>query len=480
MRLIYVFIYCLSLTPFCYASYQLELEHTYAEVEGSSWGIEGVLKHQLEIPESELPDLFKVPLHQPSPMSLSLKDQPLTKNYFIQDTMFLYQKMNICMDQNIHYKNDDFDSALKLFLNKVSQVNPKNNALKITFTPINFDNVHPSLLEKCDVLSFIGKKNQFPFLQVQDQPAPHFSTTPQLLLGMYFRSSDTTIPVIVFNPSLQLDFHPKQPAYIQTNDRNEVAADARILFFHELGHLIGFAHLKEGGSWKPFSALTVMGVNSTQDEKYAVDFRYKSHFDIWENWDLHQTSIYRATLARLAQGESSPLQSLFFNPQFYSNSFCFLPEESLHIAFPPLAVDGLTGEDTPDVSGAIPRVIDLTQSQATKSSNAESLTSQYSIGPHETLNIIEFRNTTGTAFFNASNLERSFSEYPSVDTDAPSPSDRWFMLSLSGQIAPRAAQQFNLSSYYRISQNIRLGFTLIRLNIQENQANCYRNTSQKE
>lgn len=474
MRMIHIFTFCLCLAPFCRAAYQLELEHTYAEVEGSSWGIEGVLKHQLEIPESELPSLFKTPLHQPSPVNLSLKDQPLTKNYFIEDTMFLYQKMNICMDQNIHYNNDDFEGALQLFLNRISQINPKINALKITFTSVNFNDIKPSSLEGCDVLSFIGKKNQFPFLQVQDQPAPNFSTTPQLLLGMYFRFSNTTIPVIVFNPSLKLDFHPKQPAYIQTNDRNEVSADARILFFHELGHLIGFAHLKEGGSWKPFSSLTVMGVNSTQDLKYATDFRYKSRFNIWENWDLHQTSIYRAILARLAQGEASPLQSLFFNAQFYSNSFCFLPEESIHIAFPPLAIEDLNREDKPDMSGAIPRVINLAQSQITSSSNAETLTNQYTIGAHENLKMMEFHNSTGTAFFKSTSLERSFSEYPAVDADVAQQSDQWLMLSLSGQLDSKAAEQFNLSGYYTVNQNVRLGFTMIRLNIQENQANCYR------
>lgn len=474
MRSIYFFIYFILLSSFCQASYQLELEHTFAEAEGSSWGIEGVLKNRLDIPESDLPILYKTPLRKASPLILSLKDQPATKDYFIQDSLFLYQKMNICIDQNIRHDNEDFASTLNLFLKKVSQVNQKETALKVTLTPIDFDHVHSSSLENCDVLSFIGKKNQFPFLQVQDAPAPHFSTTPQMLLGMYFRFSNSTIPVIVFNPSIQLDFHPKQAAYVQTNAKNEIIVDARILFFHELGHLIGFTHLKEGGSWKPFSSLTVMGVNSTQIENYAVDFRYNSSFNIWENWDLRQTSLYRALLARWQQGDTSPVQSLFFDAPFNSNTFCFLPEEQVHIAFTPLSINGLNGNDKPDSSGAIQKTIDLTGHGASVSSKLETLITDYNISSYEFLKMIEFHNTSQTPYLDHLSLERSISDYPTIENGSIPQTDEWLMLSLSGQLSPLAQGQFNLSGFYTINQNVRISFTMIRLNIQDNQANCYK------
>lgn len=474
MKSISFFIYFILLSSFCHAAYQLELEHTFAEGEGSSWGIEGVLKNRLDVPESDLPPLFKMPLRKVKPLILSLKGQPAAKDYFIQDTLYLYQKMNICIDHNIHHDNEDFFSTLNLFLKKISQVNQKETALKVSLTPIDFDHLNSSSIENCDALSFIGKKNQFPFLQVQNAPSPHFSTTPQMLMGMYFRFSNSTIPVIVFNPSIQLDFHPKQAAYVQTNDKNEIIVDARILFFHELGHLIGFTHLKEGGNWKPFSSLTVMGVNSTQTENYAVDFRYNSSFNIWENWDLRQTSIYRALLARWQQGDSSPAQSLFFDAPFTSNTFCFLPQEQVHIAFTPLLVNGLNGNDKPDSSGAIQKTIDLTDRGASSSPKSETLITDYNISSREFLKMIEFHNKSQTPYLNHLRLERSISIYPTIENGSTIQTDEWLMLSLNGQLSPLAQGQFNLSGFYKINQNVRIGFTMIHLNIQDNQANCYK------
>lgn len=474
MKSISFFIYFIILSSFCQASYQLELEHTFAEAEGSSWGIEGILKNRLDVPESDLPPLFKMPLRKVKPLILSLKDQPATKDYFIQDSLFLYQKMNICIDKNIRHDNEEFSSTLNLFLKKISQVNQKETALKVTLTPIDFDHVHSSSLESCDVLSFIGKKNQFPFLQVQDAPAPHFSTTPQMLMGMYFRFSNSTIPVIVFNPSIQLDFHPKQTAYVQTNAKNEIIVDARILFFHELGHLIGFTHLKEGGSWKPFSSLTVMGVNSTQTENYNVDFRYNSSFNIWENWDLRQTSIYRALLARWQQGDTSPVQSLFFDTPLNSNNFCFLPQEQVHIVFTPLSLKGFNQSDKPDSSGATQKIIDLTTRRVAVSSKSETLITDYNISSREFLKMIEFRNKSQIPYLNHLSLERSISNYQTIENGSTSQTDEWLMLSLNGQLSPLAQGQFNLSGFYTINQNVRIGFTMTRLNIQDNQANCYK------
>lgn len=451
------------------AAYQVEMEHSFATEEGSSWGIEGQLKNALQIPAEKIPILFKKTLLRPRPEVLSMKDQSLAQNFFIGDRLYLYRSLNICIDVNISYKTPGFNQALNNFLYKLTQISVERQALPLEFIDVSFKSADLHVLSSCDVFVLVGNENEFPFAQIKNQGAPQFSNIPQMILGLYYRHSEATVPVIVFNPTVRLDFSSQQKEYMRAQEDGTVSVDGRTLFFHEMGHLFGLSHIKSGGNWKPFSQLTVMGLDSTQyeDENFAI--RYQANFEVWENWDIRQTSVYRALFSRWIQGENFAKDvDLFDKKKHISPFYCVLPGEDLRIAFTPLRVTGLSGVyRAPDGSDMI-SLIPLNQEDE-RIRSERSLKAKYQVFPKEWFEKIEINNQAEKHYLTSMVMERSF--FRAVDNLG---SEDWLLLSLSGRIESSVAREFSLSGTYTIDKMAKAFFPMMKIQVESDQRLCYR------
>lgn len=474
-KVMFLFLMVFFLLPRSHAGRQLELEHSYLELEGSSWGIEGHLKDKLNISEEDLPALFKVPLNELQPATYTFNGSLNSDGkLFVNDTVFLYKKMNVCIDARIGYKSTGFDLALNNFSSKIAQVSPGVNPLEIQFTDFDFENFKDGKASDCDAFAFIGKKDQFPFSQVQDLPAPSFSKIPQKLLGMYFRLSKSTVPVVVFNPSLSLDFRAAQGQYLRLNERDGLVVDARTLFFHELGHLFGLSHVKKKATWGPFANLTVMGVDSSQSKDNFSDFRYQAHFEIWQNWDMRQTSLYRAIFSRWVEAGANSSEVRISDLDASISGNCVLPGEYLHVAFTPLHISALLKDDL-----ALGRegLFDLTRTPPLVYKDARVLMNQYAVTAQEILRVMEYNRDLRKTFFSPQFFERTItksSDLAEATNAIPGTRDEWLLLTLSGRIDKDVTGFFRLSGVYGVNENVKTFFPAEKMYVEEQQRNCFK------
>ncbi len=77
--------------------------------------------------------------------------------------------------------------------------------------------MNPNSFQDCDVLAFQAEEGQFPFSQFQGILPSNSKDLPQLVLGLYYRQNETTLPVIAFHPQLEINFQGNSGQYLESS-----------------------------------------------------------------------------------------------------------------------------------------------------------------------------------------------------------------------------------------------------------------------
>ncbi|MBK7961849.1 MAG: hypothetical protein IPK04_12025 [Bdellovibrionales bacterium] len=86
----------------------VELEHTFAEIEGSSWRTDDSFRKAIDVDEVQIPWIFRLSLMRPKPQPVQLASSELGAHFFIDDTVRLYREINICYDQKLKLEGPGF------------------------------------------------------------------------------------------------------------------------------------------------------------------------------------------------------------------------------------------------------------------------------------------------------------------------------------------------------------------------------------
>jgi hypothetical protein len=319
----------------------VELEHTFAEIEGSSWRTDDSFRKAIDVDEVQIPWIFRLSLMRPKPQPVQLASSELGAHFFIDDTVRLYREINICYDQKLKLEGPGFLRALDFFLNKMAGIEQpgKQRPLKVHILKVDSRIRNPSGFALCDILAFQSEEGQFPFSKFQETGVGlnGASGVPELVLGLFYRYSESTIPVISLHPKLDLDFqgdmvkYISDPATLGTKDR--VKVDGRSIFFHELGHVLGFAHIHIPHPLNSDPAISVMGIDNSQRNEGHIETRFSAPTSLWRRWDPQQTSIYRSLLWKLSNNKPIPKPTEFFLANMINNYVCVMPNEILDFNF---------------------------------------------------------------------------------------------------------------------------------------------------
>ncbi|MCK6597186.1 MAG: hypothetical protein L6Q37_02380 [Bdellovibrionaceae bacterium] len=457
----------------------MELEHNFVDFEGGSWGIEGVLKKKLDISEQKLPEIFKTPLQTKNLKIVKLKEIAPSNKYFIDSKIFLYQELQICIDKKIDFRSSGFNQSAEQFLDKISRISSNEKALKVHLVSVDFTSELYKKSNTCDVFVLIGKTNEFPFSEVPTvklSSSEGASNKTQMLLGLYYRHSEQSTPVIVFNPELQLDFSSSSTNYLYNSKDGQLVVDGRVLFFHELGHLLGFSHLPKSFSWNPVGELNIMGGSLSIADRFYSNLRFYSKFEIWKNWDLRQTNIYRSLLARWSKmlPVELDIQETFSGSNF---RYCFLPEENFHIYFPIMDVKNLSGiENFDNPSGA--NIINFSKVEDIFKSSLKQLKIDYKVNEREQIETFETAEENMSSLIQLKYLERTKYSIVSQNSTKEDLNEEesvvWLLSAVNGDVKAKSSVRSSVSIRYVFKNKFALPLPLFRFEVQEDQSQCFK------
>ncbi|MBK7891012.1 MAG: hypothetical protein IPJ84_09265 [Bdellovibrionales bacterium] len=376
----------------------IELEHTISEAEGSSWGTDDILRESLAVPEQELPTVFRLPLVRPTPRALQLSRRVADTKLFINDTVFLYRSLNSCVDQKFPSQSAVFKKARDVFIERVSGENGTSRPLEVQVQTLKVDlgSQEKAAYSDCDLLVAIGDPAVFPFKQLPKSAVKSAGAgLPQMVLGLYYRHDATSLPVIVFNPQLNIDFDSEDSRYLRGANGGRFDVDGRSLFFHELAHVLGFSHIENPSPMSRYPALTVMGLKNSQRDDMTLELRYAGNMDIWRYWDLKQTSLYRSLVSRLAQGRD--LGSLKVDGM--DPGICVTPGEELDLRFAPIGI--VTPSPTLEPLLMLPDRIELGVPTATHRTMIDATVWNYELTTDVQFRLAENIFSSGVPFFRA-------------------------------------------------------------------------------
>ncbi|MBN8535443.1 MAG: hypothetical protein J0M15_00195 [Deltaproteobacteria bacterium] len=337
----------------------LEMEHTFVEKEGSSWGTDDVLRKKVDLREENVPWLYRLPVRRPAPLSIKISSDSSSKHIFINDIVFLYRELNLCVDKKLKIEGFGFDQAMTVFLKKVSGFDliDGRKPLKVNILKVDSKSMNPNSFKDCDVLAFQADDGQFPFSQFQEVLPSNSTDLPQLVLGLYYRQTETTLPVISFHPQLEIDFQGRSGKYLEASQGHKIKVDGRSLFFHELGHVLGFAHIKMPSSVTLNPELSVMGMDNSQRKLEQLELRLSAPVELWNRWDLQQTSLYRSLLWKWSKKLALPDAQFKIPSNWFTPYLCVMPGEVLDIQFRLFGID--EGSDSYATIKSLPSKITL-------------------------------------------------------------------------------------------------------------------------
>lgn len=443
----------------------IELEHTISEAEGSSWGTDDILRESLAVSEQELPAAFRLPLVRPKPQALQLSRRVAETKLFINDTVFLYRSLNICIDQKFPSQSVGFQKALDIFMDRVSGANGTSRPLEVLVQTLKVDlgSQERAAYSDCDLLVAIGDAAVFPFKQLPRSALTGTGTNlPQIVLGLYYRHDSASMPVIVFNPQLNIDFDSGDARYLRDAKGGRFDVDGRALFFHELAHVLGFSHIENPSPMSRYPALTVMGLKNTQRDDTTLELRYAANMDVWRYWDLKQTSLYRSLVSRLAQGKDlGSLKVGGLDP-----GICVTPGEELDLRFAPIGV--VTPSPTLEPLLTLPDRIELGAPTATHRPMTDATVWNYALTSDVQFRLAESIHSFGVPVFRAK-VFRSAKWIDPVDAES-----EMRLFSFSGSIDPNASGFFRLRGDLRLSAGYApASFSHINIDVQQNVADCF-------
>lgn len=272
----------------------VELEHSLVTQNngGSSWGTDGLLVEELQkIDEASLPDIFKQKIIQKNSNFWLKLTNSSAKKYYLNSEVYLFKQLNICFHKSIHFNTQPFFISVESFESQLFA--PQDGVDQKKFTFSSFDRLEQT--SSCDVLVLQGKSDDFPFKNIlpYEKQGEDF---PQIVLGLYYQKSKDYKPVIVFHPNLNLDFSDNHASYLEGSpavNQNKLKVDGRVLFLHELGHVLGLSHIQAQNS-KSIHAMTLMGLENIKRHPDEIKFRFFSQQMMWANIDLSQSRTYRA------------------------------------------------------------------------------------------------------------------------------------------------------------------------------------------
>ncbi|HPI41100.1 MAG TPA: hypothetical protein PLJ21_09865, partial [Pseudobdellovibrionaceae bacterium] len=339
---IFLFFSLFSLNAF--SEPQIELEHTYFE-NGSSWGTDDFLRNQIDLPESAVPEIFKTPLQRPLPRVVQVPKLFSRKSLFSDNKIYLYKTANICVNEKIPINSKSFERASLFFLNQIAGARHKERmVLNFISTSISLSSKKLDSLKECDVFMTPGLATEFPFKFFSQDKSKDFNIEiPQLVLGLYYRYKENTLPVVVFHPDVVMNFDSKDLRYLYTQESEKLNVDGKTLFFHELAHVFGFSHVTEPYIKNRASALTVMGLSSHQRNEMDLHLRFSGASELWKYWDLEQNSVFRVLLARFSKSQINFNSESKFKLSKKSNQvwYCRNPGEEVHLRFEQIGFDDL-------------------------------------------------------------------------------------------------------------------------------------------
>lgn len=308
----------------------VELDHTFVDG-GSSWGTDDLLKSKIELPEDKIPQIFRLPLNRPSPEVISIEGDISRKFLFIENKIKIYKNFNICYNEKLPFDQNEFKKAFDYFIKQIVGPNYKSFInYKLISTQINLTSTQFETLSNCDVFVDIGIANKFPFQYFpknEEVITKLGSTIPQIVLGLFYQYNKTSLPVIVFHPDLQLSFSDQNSKYLEKSKNGKYIIDGRTLFFHELSHLMGFAHLNDTGYYQRSLGLNIMGINRYFRTDLDLALRYNGSVDLWKYWDLEQVSLYRTFLTRGSE------YKIIYKNKTSTPYYCLQPGEVFHLRF---------------------------------------------------------------------------------------------------------------------------------------------------
>lgn len=288
----------LGLGPAARAS-EIYLENSLFPVSGSSWGTEDDYVRALDLPDSEIPRRFQVKQKR-NAVFASADAVRLADGRFIGNRVVFYKHIRFCMDSTLPNPNARFGAALESFLDSVAGTRANGRLFEISVLTVS---AADAVNELCDILAVRGRWNQFPYRYLPDSKNPGMKPPLDVsrVYGLYYRASDDTIPVIAVHPDVKVSYSPLNGHYLSQHGKH-VVIDGRALLLHELGHILGFAHIRPSADGLEYPEATAMGLDYSARDTRSIELRFRQAVDLWRYWDPFQTTVYR----RLFQREMSP------------------------------------------------------------------------------------------------------------------------------------------------------------------------------
>lgn len=309
---VWIFILFFPLSLWAVTPQQLDFEHSFTRAEGTIWGVEGTiwgtessLAKKLDVPENQIPEIYKTPLQRPLPKRLPVQSPDL----FFNDQVVVYNQIVLCADSKLNLDIEELQKELNEWSLFFSRPDPLPTKFQILLAPWK------GATANCDVLVLQGKKDEFPFkFYSQNQTDPESKYWENRLYALFYQLSEKTLPVITIDPDILLKTRPDFTYYTQKQG-NQVLVNAKILLLHELGHLLGFEHLGAKSSEIIDPNFTVMGKTNELRNKEEIQARFESSENLWMFWDHRQLSAYRKAL-----WSDKPLQA---------NKSCYVPGDQI-------------------------------------------------------------------------------------------------------------------------------------------------------
>ncbi|HND84313.1 MAG TPA: hypothetical protein PLU50_00840 [Pseudobdellovibrionaceae bacterium] len=321
-------------SQYTYSRPQIDFEDSIYAAEGSMWGAEGSLQKALEIDDHELPMLYQqVPEAHPILRKLTDVNQGL----LMDGTARLYGKLELCIDPQLANTSDlaSLNAVMTDFQREISGYDSTGRGLKIILRLQAVDSLAPN---HCDILFVRGSWLSFPFKQLREvhQSVARSPDWRGQIFGIFYQKSTESLPVIVVNPDVALQFQGTQ-AYVEMKN-SRIVLDGSSLIMHELGHVLGFAHLHRGDGNFLYPELTTMGLDNGERLQENIERRFQSPTRVGRNWDLRQTNLYRKHLwlnsSELFFEQRSPKMSSSAAIPVELPSVCLIPGQEMRVSLP--------------------------------------------------------------------------------------------------------------------------------------------------
>lgn len=451
----------------------IRLDHTFMSFGndngGSSWGTDDTLMSQVDISESELPAVFKLPLTRPVPKSFKFEQWSVQNaHYFINNSIYVYDSINLCLDSKIQV-TAGFNEALDLFLEHMIDVQNPRQKMNFQILPVETPVTDPRKVSSCDILMMFGSSTEYPFSHIKNSDTLVSGKIPQLLLGLYYRHSNINLPIIVFNPSIKFDFDSDFIPYIERNEKNEVVVDGRTLVFHELAHALGLDHIHVSGAINAWKASSIMGTFDIERFGTAYQQRFSSRSRVWKSWLLKQTSLYRHIFHRSKEDPNFNNEVLKLEKNKLFISACVMPGERVSLALQRSQIF----EDTEPLKEfmKLPQEVAIPQDLVrVPAKESEKITYMYHLlTPKTRLVLMERFMGEKKDLFIPEKIHTSFFKDVSISDAYESVS---FLSAIEGRISPKASGSFLLAGGFEY-EDIRFNLLTSNYEVQEKPGLCY-------